>query len=155
MFLSFEDFFWLLMSYSKWADSDSFSCCPCVGSAGPLQTWSVWHSVAAVPVVPVLWRAAGVAPVTQLSTKQVLQPSALLAAVQSPAAGFGSVSQCCSTVVRHTSNTIEPSSKQELWFYAWDQKNKHSRRCREVLTLSGEGCWMLSLWDLHTHTIRI
>lgn len=47
------------------------------------------HSVAALLVVPVLCRAA-VAPVTQLSTTQVLQPGALLAAVQPPAAGIGS-----------------------------------------------------------------
>lgn len=71
------------MSYSELPGSDSFSCC--VGLTGALQTWSVrpvWHSVA---VTPLLCRAAGVAPVTQLSTEQVLQPNTLLAAVQHPA----------------------------------------------------------------------
>lgn len=86
-------FFWLLMSYSKLPGSDSSSSCPCVGLTGALQTWSMpplWHSVAALPILPVLCRAAGVAPVTQLSTKQTVQPSALLAAVQPSAAGIGS-----------------------------------------------------------------
>lgn len=87
VFLAFEDFFWLLVCYSELRGSDSFSCCPCVCLRGALQTW--WDSTGtALPTVPV--RAAGAAPVTQPSTEQVLQPRALLAAVQPPAAGTGS-----------------------------------------------------------------
>lgn len=116
---------------------------------------SLWHSVTAVPVVPVLWRAAGVAPVTQLSTKQVLQPSAVLAAVQPPAAGFGS--ECHSAALQWSDTPQTHLSLSQHKSCDFTHKIRRINTVREAQRFlpcleRAVGC---SAYETCTHTIRI